>query len=296
MPMETDRLRYFIAIAQTESVRKAAELLNVSPSALSKTLRHLEDELEIKLTSPLGRGIVLTPEGRRLAQDAEKIIENLDQLKTTIRSDSEKKKKNPLRIATFEVFSTYFLSSLNDVGYKDRGLVLHEVVPGELERAVEQNQVDLGITYLPLPHPNVEHIKIMSIEMGVYRKKGTFEKLKQQEMPFVVPVLPLSGSPSRVRGLDGWPESAYDRKVLFEVTLMESALELCRQGRCVGYFPLFIIEQHNKKYKEEFNLVRHPSPFPGRKCYSDVYLVKRKDSVEDQNAKLVARLIRTGCK
>lgn len=174
--------------------------------------------------------------------------------------------------------------------------MLHETLPGELERAVEQNLVDLGISYLPIPYQNIEHIKVTSIEMGVFKRKGSFSNLAQQELPFVVPAHPLFGSPSRMRGLDGWPESAYHRKVKFEVTLLESALELCRQGRCVGYFPCFIVEEQNRKHKTEFQLERHPSPYLGRKCFSDVYLVKRKDQDEDQTLKAIAKMIRIACR
>ena len=60
----------------------------------------------------------------------------------------------------------------------------------------------------------------------------------------MVPALPITGSPTLVRGLDGWPEDAYERHVKYEVTLMESALELCRQGRVAGYFPRFIVEEN----------------------------------------------------
>lgn len=294
--METDKLRYFSVIAQTESIRKAAEILHMTPSALSKVLHQLEAELDVTLTTPLGRGITLTAEGRKLAVESQKIIQELDQLKRQITIDKEKKKESPLRLASHEVFSTYFLQALQLVEWGERGLILHEMVPGEIERAVEQDIVDLGITYMPIPYKNVEFLKITSVEMGVFKRKGSFAKERQEDLPFVTPVYPVSGTPTRARGLDGWPEDAYCRKVLYEVTLMESGLELCRQGRCAGYFPTFVIDAHNNKHKSEFQLERHASPYVGRKCYTEVYIVKRKDLVENQMVKLLAKMIRLTCK
>ena len=63
-----------------------------------------------------------------------------------------------MRIATFEVFSTYFLQALDEVSLGDRGLVIHEMIPGELECVIDQGKIDFGITYLPIAHPNLEHL------------------------------------------------------------------------------------------------------------------------------------------
>jgi DNA-binding transcriptional LysR family regulator len=292
--MDTIKLSYFAVVAQTENIRKAAEILKLTPSALSKTVKQLEDELDVKLVTPLGRGITLTHEGKTLALHARPILNSFHQLKDQIKQRTLEKKTSPLRIATFEVFSTYFLQAFEEIDLGERGLILHEMIPGELEHVVAQEKVDFGITFMPIAHPDLEHVKITSILMGVYKKKGSFANLPQEELPFVVPVLPLSGAPTRVKGLDGWPDNAYRRKVKYEVTLLESALELCRQGKCVGYFPSFIVDRHNRRYHESFKLERHPYLKRVKRCYSDVFLVKRKDRIEDRDTRFVSKLVRIG--
>jgi DNA-binding transcriptional LysR family regulator len=292
--METQKLRYFQVIAKTESIRQSAEILRLSPSALSKVVSQLEEELGVALIKPLGRGIVLTAEGKELARQSQLILSSIDELREQVKKRREVTRQAPLRIATFEVFSTYFLQALSDAQFQDRGLVLHEVIPGELEQMIAQNKADFGITYMPIPHPGVEHIKITSVLMGVYKKRGSFEGVPQQELPFVVPVMPFTGTPTRIRGLDGWPEDAYERNVRYQVTLLESALELCRQGRCAGYFPSFVAKRHNLQVKASFALQRHPYSRSLKRCYSDVYLVKRRDHQEDALTQWVAKLIRIG--
>ncbi len=292
--MDTIKLRYFAVLAKTSNVRRAADILRLSPSALSKVVRHLELELGVTLVTPQGRGITLTKEGRQLAQRIEPILLEIDTLKKDIQSEIDTKKENPLVLATFETFSTHFLDVLNPVEWAHRKLILHEVIPGELEYAVDQGKADFGITYLPFPNPNVDHIKVSRIIMGVFRRKKSFTGIHQQDLPFVVPVFPLFGTPTRVKGLDGWPDTAYQRKVQFEVTLMESAFELCRKGLCAGYFPSFVVCRHNKKVKSEYELERHPLEGATERCYNDVYVVKRKDRAEDKDLKLIAKLVRLG--
>ena len=55
--MDTNRLHYLCAVAQTGSLRQAAELVGVSPAALSKALRVLAGEVGYELLLPVGRGI-----------------------------------------------------------------------------------------------------------------------------------------------------------------------------------------------------------------------------------------------
>jgi DNA-binding transcriptional LysR family regulator len=292
--MDITQLRYFLAISQSGSMSKAAEILHVSQPALSKVTRLLQEELGVQLIRHVGRQIILTEQGLKLCLKAEKLISQFDQIKNEL-EDNQLVQNNEIKIATFEVFSTYALDFLNHIDWNENTLTMHEVLPGELEESVANCSVDFGLTYMPVPHPTLEHLKIGTVEMGVFGRAGSFPALKQNELPFVVPVNPLHSSPSRVRGLDGWPDDAYPRKIKYKVTLMETALELCRQGRAVGFFPLFVIQLHNKQIDKEFKLVRKPSIYPGRVCKTDVYVVKRKSDVENKQIKQLAKGIRLIC-
>lgn len=292
--MDTNKLRYFCAVAETGSVRGAADILHVSPPALSKAIHHIEDELGIRLFLRSGRNIVLTDAGRRLAEKSRAILKEIEDLRE--HAEKERQPVQEIRIATFEVFSTYFLKGLDLVGWGENPLTLHEVIPGELERAIVDRHADIGITYMPVPRPELDFLKVSSIEMGVFTAKGAFPSVSQQELPFVVPVSPIYGTPSRVRGLDGWPDDAYLRNVRYQVTLLESALELCREGKAAGYFPKFIADIHNEQVKEGFQLVRRSSPYKGRVCKTDVFLVKRKSDHESSRMKQLAKVIRLVCK
>lgn len=61
--MELRDLRYFAAIAEHRSVRRAAEALNLSQPGLSKSLRRLEQELGTKLVARTPKGVELTAVG-----------------------------------------------------------------------------------------------------------------------------------------------------------------------------------------------------------------------------------------
>lgn len=289
--MNLRRLEYFMTLAQTGNLHRASEILHVSPPALSKAMKVLEEELDVKLWVRDGRKIILSDSGRVLLKRAPQLIDDLKSLRENLVEDRDK--PQPLRIGTFEVFSTYFLTFLDHLGW-DHSLVLHELLPGEVEKYLIQGEIDFGITYMPVPDPQLDFLKVASIEMGVFTRVGAFKGLPQEELPFVVPVLPLHSAPTRIRGLDGWPDDVYKRKILHHVTLLESALELCRQGRVAGYFPAFIVHEHNKRVAEKYQLERRRC-CPGRLCKNDVFIVKRKSSEESLVIKQLAKAIRLVC-
>lgn len=293
--MDTNRLKYFSAVAETGSVRRAAEILRVSPPSLSKAISHLEEELGISLFIRAGRNIRLTDAGRRFADKTRDALRVLEELRLSVEEGAEAQ-VTEVKIATFEVFSTYFLGALTGPDWESIPLTVQDVLPGELERAIVDRLVDVGITYMPVPHPDLDFLKVASVEMGVFAGRGAFPEAGQKELPFVVPVNPLYGTPSRVRGLDGWPDDAYPRDLKYKVTLLESALELCRQKKAAGYFPVFVVEAHNRQVKPEFQLERRASPYKGRVCQTDVFLVKRKTDVENRTMKLLAKAIRLHCR
>lgn len=294
--MNTKRIEYFITLAQSGNLQKASDLLNISPPALSKAMKVLEEELNTQLWTRDGRRIILTDAGRALLKKAPQVIEQMKLIKDSLSANHDENPRLPIRIGTFEVFSTYFLRFLNDLDWNHHSLEMHELLPGEVEKYVAAGEVDFGITYLPVPHPDLDFLKVTSIEMGVFTKQGAFKNVPQPDLPFVIPVMPLQGTPTKVRGLDGWPEDVYQRNVLHKVTLLESALELCRQGRVAGYFPVFIVNEHNKRVTAQYQLERRRTPYGGRICRSDVFLVKRKSSVESTTIKQLAKALRLICK
>ena len=58
--MDIRVLRYFLAVAQTENISHAAELLHLTQPTLSRQLRELEEELGKDLFHRGGRRITLT--------------------------------------------------------------------------------------------------------------------------------------------------------------------------------------------------------------------------------------------
>jgi LysR family nitrogen assimilation transcriptional regulator len=73
--MELRQLEYFIAIAETGALSRAAVRLSVGQPVLSRQIKALEQELGADLYYRTGRGIVLTEAGRILEQHARGVLD-----------------------------------------------------------------------------------------------------------------------------------------------------------------------------------------------------------------------------
>ena len=72
--LDVDQLRTFIAIAETGSFTKAADVVNKTQSAVSMQMKRLEERLERPIFARDGRASKLTEDGQRLLDYARRIV------------------------------------------------------------------------------------------------------------------------------------------------------------------------------------------------------------------------------
>src|SRR5260370_16709073 len=72
--MELRHLRYFIAVAEALSFTKAAENLHLAQPSLTRQIKDLEAEIEVRLIDRSGKRISLTQEGESFLLDARRLL------------------------------------------------------------------------------------------------------------------------------------------------------------------------------------------------------------------------------
>ena len=81
--LEFGHLRYILTAAENGSFRRAAALLQVQQSTISRAVQHVEDELGVSLFERRRNGIYPTDAGRQFCRDARVILEQLELTKRT---------------------------------------------------------------------------------------------------------------------------------------------------------------------------------------------------------------------
>ena len=283
--VEITRLRYFCALAETQSVRGAANLLHVSPGALSKALAQTEEAAGQELFARVGRTIALTDAGRRFHGRAMRVIADYDALA----KPEAAAPATELRVGSFEVFTTHLLGHV--VAHtKDIPLVALELVPGPMEEAVRDGVVDFGITYAPVPIAGVEFVEVGMLHMGIFGRP-VWRARAFEDWPFAVPITRVSGHVAGFQSLDGWPASAPARAVRYRCEMLETALVLARSERAVLHCPSFVVKLANRTSNvplSELPLPRKLKPVTAR-----VYIVKRASEPETTAVRAWAKAIQS---
>jgi len=291
--MDLVKLKYFAVTAETGSVRKAADLLQISPPALSRAIRQLEEELGIELFIPSGRGIAITDQGRLFHRRANRLLGEYESFLADVRGTHPD--NDQLRIGTFEIFSTHVLGWVSDKFLAGRRVFVREVVPAAMERALLGREIDVGITYLPVPHEELDFLKVTSQELRIYGRVGRFADTQFAELPFCVPISSVSGAVGSGQGLDGWPINGPQRRIRFQVDQLETALNLASRGQGVLFCPPFVVNRYNELVNHQFRLEQLPDPRGMKPVKMGIFLVKRKSTRVDGDIQLLKQAIRRCC-
>lgn len=149
--MEFYQLTYFLAAAQTQNFRKAAELCLVAQSALSRQIAALEEELEVELFTRAKKRVTLTSAGQEFASYVRNAMEQLQEGQQFL-AELREGQRGTIRIGCIESLATSFLPSLFASFHQRYPQVRLKVTVNhtdELVMAVEQGEVELGLILDP---------------------------------------------------------------------------------------------------------------------------------------------------
>lgn len=147
--MELRHLRYFVAVAEELSFRKAADRLNVSRPALSKQIKDLENEISVKLLHRDTVNVSLTKAGELFLEDSQQLLA-LAGHAIERAHDAQSGHRGKLRIGSVGVIATDFLpKTLKIFHQKYPGVEVEfvEMLPTEQLRSLPSGKIDIGFAY-----------------------------------------------------------------------------------------------------------------------------------------------------
>lgn len=168
------QLRVLLAIARAKSFTKTGATIGLTQSAVSHSVRELEDELEIKLFDRTTREVELTDAGKRLAAVLEPLIDELDRVLLSAHSAGEQM-KGKVRVASSPTISANlmpFCISACGRRYPDIHLVLHDRVQKLVLDSVVHGEVDFGVIVEPKSHHDLYCEPIMTEPFYVICRPG----------------------------------------------------------------------------------------------------------------------------
>ena len=158
MSLNLRQIEVFRAVMTTGSIRGASELLFVSQPAVSRLLSHTESRVGFALFERIKGRLYATPEAKKLFHEiermyqgvqrvnelAQELAENREGILNTVSSPSIGQMMIPQAIAAFREAHPQVKLTFQYLGY------------APLKERLLNHQADLGITILPVDHPNLD--------------------------------------------------------------------------------------------------------------------------------------------
>src|SRR6267378_8006313 len=144
--IESTAIRYFREVTESGSIKRAAASLRIAPSAISRQVQGLEEELSVKLFERAARGMVLTDAGHVLYRYAIENRNQLDGLRSKV-EEFDSLRRGQVKIASVEGLLASFLADfVVDLAGEYPGISIAMTVVGSRDVAelVGHNDVDLG--------------------------------------------------------------------------------------------------------------------------------------------------------
>jgi len=241
--MELTELRYFYNVALSRSFSKGARLSHVSPPAISKAVKKLEEELGTRLFVRTTRMVSLTDAGELLVEHCRSLFHQVECLQKDI-EEVGGVMRGEVRIGASEVFAAFLLpTAIARITAAHPGVIprCFQLVPEQIAHGLTHGELDVGFTVGGEAFAGVDSMLIAESEgvLACGRSHPLFEcgevsSADLEAHPFVVP---RHWQREYLTALDRFPEKGVKRHIGATTDRMSLAISLVVEGAFLGYFP-----------------------------------------------------------
>ena len=174
--MNLRQIEIFHAVYVSGSITVAARALHVSQAAVSKTLRHAEDQVGFALFRRQKGRLVPTPEAHLLFREVDEVYQRVGSLKLSIknlRAGGEGRLRlavlpslglavTPAAIATFRAANPRVTFDVQTLDHAD------------ILRCLYERESDLAVGFVAPNHPRLKSMQIGSGELVLLHRQGAF--------------------------------------------------------------------------------------------------------------------------
>ena len=170
-----DKFKTFYYVAKFGNLTHAANFLNISQPALSRSIQLLESNIETKLFERSSKGLTLTRQGVELFESITKVYNELSRIETVLQERGEEL-QGTLRIAT-----TMAMASVGLVGDITDFMKSHPklrliIIGSDESLELKTHKADVSIRPYVQGYPNLIQEPIFSVHLKLYASREYLEK------------------------------------------------------------------------------------------------------------------------
>lgn len=156
--MTLTEFRYIVAVARERHFGRAAAACHVSQPTLSVAVRRLEEELGVTLFERGGSEISVTPIGRRVVDQAHRVLAETDALRR-LANQAQDPLAGPLRVGAIHTVGPYLFPHLIPILHQtvpQMPLIVEENFTARLGERLRQGHLDAIVIALPFSQAGAE--------------------------------------------------------------------------------------------------------------------------------------------
>jgi DNA-binding transcriptional LysR family regulator len=162
-----ESIKIFKRVAETKSFSTTAQNLRLSQPTISKSIRSLENYLEVTLLRRSTRGVHVTAEGERLLFASNSLLDQLDSVLAAVKNENVRL-SGQLRIACSLAIARILLTPLLEPFEELHPDVRFQFLVGDGYIDPVQNNLDLCIWVGAAPDSSLKAIQIGSVRRRLY--------------------------------------------------------------------------------------------------------------------------------
>lgn len=293
--MTLNQLRTFLAVAETGSVRAAAQDLVVTQAAVSASLAALQKSLGVALLEPDGRGLRLTLAGEAYTGYVRRVLGLLDEAGRAAAAAADPE-RGELRIAAVTTAAEQILPGLLS-GFRTRyprlGVRLEAGNRDRVRGLLDRHQVDLVLGGRPEPGWDVQVLAERPHQLVVVAAPGlaaTADPDDRHLLPWLARQAWLLREPGS--GTRTATDALLAELDIAPLTLMVGSNGAIRESASVGLGVTLISREAVAAELADGRLAA--LPVPGTPLHRDWYLVARPGPLPPAAGRLVAHVLARG--
>ena len=252
--MDQHSLRIFLALAETLHFGRASRLANLSPSALSRAVRRMEEELGQELFSRDNRSVELTSAGRSFRRYAREALAGWEDLARSLAGGPEAVSGELTVYCSVAAAYTVLTDLFQTFRQAHPGvhLRLQTGDPAEALERVTSGQVDVTVAARPHTLPRTLVFKTVVVTPLLFVAPTVpceaASLARQSPIPWDRMPMVLSATGLSRRRAEAWFKARRVRpQVYAEVSGHEAIISMVRLGCGVGVVPRLVLERFAQK-------------------------------------------------
>lgn len=282
--MHLDDIEKVIHMAGSQNLHTTAKHFNITPGALSKTLKKVEANLATELFNRVGKTLVLNDKGKEFVKHSSDLVHNYQQLISRFKSDNHK--FNAVIAGPAILLKSGLKKLLIPLGNLPCSVRINNVFEGEAISQVASGAAHIALVTREAlknsSHTNLVAVDVFNTGFSVAGAADhqlvqtgslTFNKNQLLELAFACPLFsPLCGLEQGI-GSDGWQDDIAPRNIVFRCSDYSALIEVVQSGLALAYLPNFVIDDLgftkltvkgvNSHYSEDIVLIYKPSKADG---------------------------------